>query len=75
MSHKRKHTNIIFEKEKNLKNNESEKKMGDNLESTWATFICVSTACNSKREETKEGRRKKEKKGRRRKRKRRRGED
>jgi hypothetical protein len=40
--------------------------MGDNLESTWAAFICVSTACNSKREETKEGRRRKEKKGRKR---------
>jgi hypothetical protein len=37
--------------------------MGDNLESTWAAFICVSTACNSKREETKEGRRREEKKG------------
>tara|TARA_B110000196_G_C21084582_1_gene634277 strand:- start:205 stop:354 length:150 start_codon:yes stop_codon:yes gene_type:complete len=49
--------------------------MGDNLESTWAAFICVSTACNSKREETKEGRRRKEKKGRKRKRNRRRGED
>ena len=52
-----------------------ENKENGDKESTWVAFICVSTACNSKREETKEGRRRKEKKGRKRKRKRRRGED